>query len=343
MFSLGKLLIESPEKIIKLLMVLLKISVTIWILSIIDDSVPLNTKDVSMDKIFVDVSVFDTIYYLALLVFLWFLIWEVLFNLIFQFMAFFFSEFVADETAFRIYLKIMGVAKFKGEKLERLNPQVTWFTESLESQSEKPSIVTLDLVEISGVSILAFSALCYSGHLKWNEIGFWIAIFFILNFSISAIFQKKWVEYYDSQRPKLRAEFYSFGKQQQLREAIDLVEILEENYSIIVKRKFIELIIKPECKIDWMPKSIVFRHIFIPDEQIGARVLSELRGNLSSTDKIENHKVVYISNVSSDQTDDSIIIVSTMDEMYTRVKDLVLQWKRSYYSKLIEDDLSDDE
>ena len=336
MFILGKILNDTPEKVSNLILTLIKLILTIWFVSKLFDS-PLKILDFKVEEFFKSFDAMTTLYYLVVAVAIWYLLWGLL-KIILNVFILALSSLVKGEQALHWYLTFIGAAKFEDKRLIETNPNIRWFTDSLEEQNESPFIINIKFDRVFGISFLAYIALLYSQHLILFSFQFWVASVFLLNSLILAVLQYKWSNYYSSNAPKLKAQFYQIGKKQTLVDALNLVDRIKDNYNIEIKRKRLFLQLKESVQSDWMPQCLVINVVFIPDDLIGKQMFENFENRLNSK---ENHLTIFATNINKFEkplhfVDDSNVVIRAIniDQMYIRFTDLFNTLSRKHYSQM---------
>ena len=327
MYTIGKLLSETPEKLSRTILTLVKLLLTLWISTTIFGS-PFEDKELSIDNILQSFDPLSSLYYLLCATLIWFSTWVFLFDIIFSLIIQMITPIVKPETALRTYLSLIFAVKFDGEKITGWKPNVKWFTAALEKRESNPFIIKTRFDEFFEIGTVAYATLWYSEYIDWFNWQFWVSSIFLVNFLILAVLQRKWTQYYESHATQIRAQFFGIGRYQSLLQVLDITNILSDNYNRQDKPKFIEFHKKSTSAISGFPEYFVFRPIFISDEAIGKEIIDGIMNDLKKKQSTldSTTQKIYITNIGKPEDgivhvseNVTFIIVKDKDQMFTRI------------------------
>lgn len=335
MFSLGKLLSETPEKVVGLVLALIKLIITLWLASKLGS--PFKADNFNIDSFFINIDVLGALYYLVCSVSICFFLWGIL-ELIINLFIHLVSLKIADENALKYYLTMIRAVKYDGDKFTEINSNIRLFTELLENKDQNPFIIKIEYEKVFGVSLIAYILLLNSGNIHLFSWQFWLATLFLFSIFVIGLLQYKWTLYYKNNSPKIQNEFYAVGKKQELIDILEMIDYIKDNYVFEVGRKKITIQKNEKCEIEWIPKEIEFIPVFIPDEEIGKRDWNDFSEKITKPEDGEKY-VVFVTNIEkydvpSYFVNEQLIIITAknINQIYNRVKDFIDSRAKKYYS-----------
>ena len=325
MFAFGKLLNDTPEKVTKAILSLFKVLLTLWLVQKIFD-VPFKAHEFKLETLVKSLDLVSVLYYLSCGVAIWVWGWNVIFEMIIWGLVNMISLIIKDEKTFRFYLIIIGVAKYDGKILYKTNPNVRWFAESIEEQNECPFIVKINFTDIFGISLVTYIVLLTTSYIQIFTWQFWCASILLITTLLFAVLQLKWINYYGKNSPMLRATFYQIGKQQLLTEVFELINEINSNYIIKIKKTKIVLTLRADSAEEGYPRHITVHNGFIPDDLKEGQLLTNFErqkdGQKDFMEILAIRVGKYEKPVEFIDAHNIIVSADNIDQMYVRFTSL---------------------
>lgn len=332
MYNIAKLLTEEPEKLERLIILLLKFLICLWVpCYIFDIDIRLNFEDISNGKTFSEYSIASIIYFVSIFIVSWFVLWKIgeliaigviyLISLIIKLLSKLVSKWFTTVDFFKTILIILNVVDSDGYPKQN----IVAFSESLE-ELEKSEVNIFD--EASSrtnqylfIGTVIFLVLILSKDISLDPtLNVVIIVILCLSLINSALINLTG-KYIYSKLPKLIMGVKQASHYYHVKSA--LADKMKFPYNAEYKRKRIVLT-KQE---DYMPSPrIEFIPIYFWNLNLGDKMLAD---NLVKKNEFEGYRVI-ISNIKSDSLEKIVsktnnviyIFGETNEEIKNRIDEL---------------------